>query len=268
MLIDLRNLKKRLDVEEEIDRTSSPETPVVTVGGEIDRTPQQRRVLAIALIGMAVATAAIFGFSIWRASRTTTTVSVTTPPATAIASEERTLTYWITVQKFRNNRAYEPPFTVPGEINFEADYQIRVHFSSPQAGYLYIVNEGPREASAPPQFVVLFPSSTANEGSPWVAANQTVQIPEESWFKFDNEQGTEKLWLVFSSDAVPELEAVKEFVSNRTQGLITDSAKSQSVQNFLTAHSVQKPTAETGDKQTTLKSPGKLLVYPVKLEHH
>ncbi|HEX6188337.1 MAG TPA: hypothetical protein VFZ40_09665 [Pyrinomonadaceae bacterium] len=49
---------------------------------------------------------------------------------------------------------------------------------SPQSGYLYIFNEGPPEGSAPVQFVVLFPSSTANEGSSRVAADQLVQIPD------------------------------------------------------------------------------------------
>ena len=34
------------------------------------------------------------------------------------------------------------PFPVAGEINFEADYRIRVHVRSPQPGYLYIFNEG------------------------------------------------------------------------------------------------------------------------------
>jgi len=262
MLIDLRNLKKRLDVEAEIDRTSSPETPRVTVID--DRAPQKRRVLMIALIGMAVATAAIFAFSIWRASRARTTPAVAPP----VATEERTLTYWITVQKFRNNKAYKDPFTLAGEINFEPDYQIRINVRSPQPGYLYVLNEGPPEGSAQPEFVVLFPSSTANEGSPLLAADQVVQIPQQTWFKFDKQQGTEKLWLVFSKDAVPELEAVKEFAGKRTAGLITDSARNTAVQNFLTTHSANKPEYEKGAKQTTLKTADKLLVYAVKLEHH
>ena len=136
--------------------------------------------LALALIGMALATAAIFAFSIWRSSRATTNSTVSNS-ASPDPSEERTLTYWITVQKFRNERPYQDPFTLPAEIIFEADYQIRVHVRSPQSGYLYILNEGPREASAPPEFVLLFPSSTANKGSPLVTAEQVVQIPGKSW---------------------------------------------------------------------------------------
>ena len=115
---------------------------------------------------------------------------------------------------------------------------------------------------------MLFPSPTANNGSPQITANQVVQIPEQFWIEFDQQQGTEKLWLVFSSDAITELEAVKEFVNQKNRGLITDRTKSQAVQNFFTTYSANKTTAEKGDTQTTLKSPGKVLVYAVKLEHH
>ena len=271
MLIDLRNLKKRLDVEAEIDRTSSTETPRVTVASDpqVDRrSQQQKRVLMVALIGMALATAAIFAFSIWRASRATTDLPVAPTPAAPVPVEVRTLTYWITVQKYRNGKRYQDPFTQPGEMIFEADYRIRVNVRSTQPGYLYVLNEGPPEASAQPEFVVLFPSSTANAGSPRVTSDQEVKIPEESWFKFDKQQGTEKLWLVFSKEAVPELEAVKEFASRRTRGLITDPARNGTVHNFLSAQATNKPTVEKDETKTTVKSNDNLLVHAVKLEHY
>ena len=268
MLIDLRNLKKRLDVDAEIDRTSSPDRPRPTITSEqVDRGPQKKRVLALALIGMALATAAIFAISMWRSSRARNDTPVMTAPTAPIPAEERTLTYWITVQKFRNNKPYQDQFTLPGEMNFEADYRIQVNVRSRQTGYLYIFNEGPTEESAPTEFVLLFPSSTANNGSSFLAADQVIQIPEKSWFRFDNQQGTEKLWLVFAANAIPELDALGG-ANPQTQGLIKDEAKNRTIQNFLTAHSPQKPNAEKGDKQTTVKSQGEVLVYPVKLEHH
>ena len=269
MLIDLRSLKKRLDVQAEIERTSSPTTPVVKVEtAETDGGSQKKRVLAIALVAMAVVTAAIFGINIWRSSRARTSASATTPAALPAPVTERILTYWITVQKYRNGRPFQAPFTQPGEMIFEADYRIRVNVRSPQSGYFYVFNEGPPEGEAPVEYVVLFPSSTANEGSSNVAADQVVQIPEKSWFKFDAQQGTEKLWLVFSDEAVPEFESLKEFVNERSRGLITDSTRNKAVQNFLTTNSVSKLAHEKDDKRTTLKIPGKLLVYAINLEHH
>lgn len=268
MLIDLRKLKKHIDAETEIHRTSPTDEPRPTVDEELVRGPKKKRVLALALIGMVLATAAIFAFSMWRASRAARTSPVATPPPVAVASDGRTLTYWITVQKYRDGKPYQAPFTLPSEVNFEADYQIRVHVRSPQSGYLYILNEGPQEGSAPPEFVLLFPSSTANKGSPVLAAEQMVQIPEKSWIVFDKQQGTEVLWFVFANEAVPELEAVREFASARTAGLITDRSRTSAIQIFISTHLANKPNAEKGDKQTTVKSTDKVLLYPLKLEHH
>ena len=265
MLIDLRSLKKRMDVEVEIQRTASYTTSIAANRTE-EVDPRKKRVLLFALLGMALVTAAIFGVSKWRASRARSSAPVTPPTATAPVSE-RTLTYWITVQKFRDKKPFQVPFTIPREMIFEEDYQIRLSFSSPQAGHLYILNEGPVATSAP-EFNVVFPSSTANNGSSLINAGQVTQIPEQSWLKFDAQQGTEKLWLIFSEDVVPELESLKEFASRQTQGLITDPAANKVVQDFLNTHSESKPVIEKGERLTTLKSPGKLLIHAIKLEHH
>ena len=99
-----------------------------------------------------------------------------------------------------------------------------------------------------------------------MAASQTLQIPEKSWFIFDPEQGVEKVWLVFSEEALPEFETIREFANRK--GLITDPARNEAVRNFINTYSAAKPAVEKGDKLTTLKIQGKLLVYPIRLEHH
>src|SRR5260370_41883638 len=102
-----------------------------------------------------------------------------------------------------------------------------------------------------------------------MAENQRVEIPQESWFTFDAEEGTEKLWLIFSANALPELEAVKQFANPKDQGLIRDAGLNARVQEFLRAHSGTKATIEKDDelKQTGLKIPGVVLVHAIKLEH-
>ena len=268
MLIDLRSLKKRMDLELEIQRTSSPTTMIDAVRTvELRRPGSKKKVLAVALIGMAIVTAAIFGINKWRASRARSNASVTSPAAAPAPASERTLTYWITVQKFRDKKPFQAPFTIPGEMIFEEDYQIRLSFSSPQAGHLYILNEGPVVTSAP-EFNVVFPSPTANKGSSLIAAGQVAQIPEQTWLRFDAQQGTEKLWLIFSEDEVTELESLKEFAGPATQGLVADPARNKVVQSFLDTHSETKPSVEKGERLTTLKTPGNLLVHAIKLEHH
>jgi len=257
MLTDLRRLKKRLEMDAELDQTAS-----LVVPAKKDLRRQKKQVAVVVAIEIAVALAAIFGVTLWKSSHKTTSPLVTTPEAPA----ERTLTYWITVQKFKNNNPYQDPFTLAGEINFEANYHIRVNVRSPQSGYLYILNEGP--ASGSPEYNVVFPTSTANNGASLVPAGETVVIPKTSWLRFDKQQGVEKLWLVFSEDVLTELEPVKQFASIETGGLITDPALNKSIKDLLDKHSSIKPEVEKGESLTTLKAGGKLLIYPIKLEHH
>jgi hypothetical protein len=133
---------------------------------------------------------------------------------------------------------------------------------------LYIFNEGPPNPSAKTEYVVVFPSVTANNNSPLINAGQEVQIPEKSWLEFDQQQGVEKLWLVFSREALPELEAARQAASPQSKNLITGAAQNKAVEDFLATDSVKKPEVEKGTTLTTVKAQGNLLVYAIKLEHH
>jgi hypothetical protein len=63
------------------------------------------------------------------------------------------------------------------------------------------------------------------------------------------------------------LEAVKQFANPKAKGLITDAAQNRAIQNFLNA-STSKPSVDKSETLTTLKTAGKQLIYPIKLEHH
>ena len=120
-----------------------------------------------------------------------------------------------------------------------------------------------------PEYTILFPSPSANNGSPRLAAGQQIRIPEPPhWFQFDKQQGVERVWLIFSEDAVPALESVKGFASKETRGVIADMTHNKQIQDFLTTNSATRPALEKGDSLTTLTMPGKLLLYAVRLEHH
>jgi serine/threonine protein kinase len=257
MLGDLRSFQKRVEMDAELKQTA----PLITRTHD-DLGRQQKRVVVFALLGMLLVTAAIFAVSIWRSLGSSPSPSVTTP---VVAPAERTLTYWITVQKFKDDNPYQDPFTLAGEINFEAGYRIRVNIRSPQQGYLYILNEGP--GSGAPEYNIVFPTPSANKGSSLLQASEMVQIPEKSWLKFDAQQGVEKLWLVFSENALPELDSLKQFASLETGGLITDPSRNKAIKAFLDTQA-SKPEVEKGETLTTVKAPGQILVYAIKLEHH
>ncbi|HEX2269960.1 MAG TPA: serine/threonine-protein kinase, partial [Pyrinomonadaceae bacterium] len=234
MLIDLRNLKKRLELDAEIQRSA----PFGQSGMAPIESPQSsaqgNRRLIVAMVAIVAVVAGVFAINGWRKVQNRMggpPVSTNVPAAPAPVA--RTLTYWITVQKFKDDRVFQEPFDLAGEINFEANYRIRLNVRSDQAGYFYVLNEGPAGDAEELQYVAVFPSPTANNGSEVLAASQSIRIPDQSWLRFDEEQGVEKLWLVFSEQPVPELDGIKAFASGRTRGLITDPAVNQTVKGFL-----------------------------------
>ena len=279
MLIDLRNLKKRLELDAEIERSSAfPHAPTSAIAAETVEQPRatqsdtraiSKRKLGLVLALLVAVVGGVFGVNAFRNMRSTPAVQpASNPTSLVLPAAEQRLTYWITVQKFRDEQPYQDPFYLRGEINFEANYRIRLNVRSDRPGYLYVMNEGPADTTKELQYVSLFPSETANSGSDVLTANQTVIIPEKTWFKFDEEQGVEKVWLVFSEHAIPELDGIKAFASARTGGLITNAPLNRAVNSFLISHAADKVMVERGEKHTLLKTAQNVLVYPIRLEHH
>jgi hypothetical protein len=213
------------------------------------------------------AAAAIIGTRAWRSSNPLTAGTTAPPP---VVVPERSLVYSILVQKYRNGRPFEAPFRLGGEINFEKDYRVRLNLSSPQDGHLYILNEGPAEQGRPSGYVMLFPSPTANDGQSLLGAGRQVQVPERSWLQFDAEQGTEKIWLVWSAESVPALEALKVYANPRDRGLVSDPGLNDAAGDFLLTHQTPRPAASRDEdkKEVVLKSNGAILAHLLRLEHH
>ncbi len=180
---------------------------------------------------------------------------------------ERHLSYWLTVQKMREGQPYQNEFDSSGQEIFENGWKFRLNVFSPQAGYLYLLNEGPSERGDT-TFNLLFPAPSANSGSPYVPANQKTQT---GWMVFDENQGTEKFWMVWSADAVSELEAVRQVVNEKDRGAINDRNQADAVQKFLMVHHSAAKAESNKDstkKQTNVKAGSNVLVDPIELEHH
>jgi len=285
LLIDLRSLKDELAFAQKLERsrpprtsagsTSAPaatpaptdQTTVVATAGDpsvVNTGNRKRPVVLLALVIGVLGALVIGGVVLWR--RGTSTPAISAPAKTA----KRELSYWITVQKYRDGKAYQEPFRLRDDINFEKDYRIRLSINSPQSGRLYLLNEGPTAADQAPTFNLMFPSETANNGSARVNENQQIQIPEQSWFQFDEQQGTEKIWIVWSEKDVPEMEAIKGFANSKDRGVITSPGLRTAVNQFLTAHSSGAPSVERDQdkKETVVRANSEILVHVIKLEHH
>jgi serine/threonine-protein kinase len=193
------------------------------------------------------------------------------PPPELPPMTER-LSYWVVVQKYRDGKPFEEPFRLAGEINFENDYHVRLHVTNRRPGFLYIINEGPNQTDGLPDYVLLFPSPTANQGSARLTADQQIAIPERGdGFVFDREQGAEKLWLVWSAAPAPEIENVKGVANPKDLGAITDPAQIRAVRDWLAKNDQPSNLAIEKDEQsnqTNIKGRGAMLVHRIKLEHH
>jgi len=181
-------------------------------------------------------------------------------------AREQSLVYSLTVQKMRDGKPFQGEFESSGQEIFENGWKFRMNLSSPNAGYLYLLNEGPANGDTV-TYNMLFPEAKTNNGSPRVTPDQKLQT---AWMRFDDHQGTEKFWLVFSGMPVKELEAVSDKVIDRDQGEVKDPAQARAVRDFLQTHSSPKPevTKDSAKKQTAVKGKGDVLVDNIELEHH
>jgi hypothetical protein len=215
------------------------------------------------LAGIGVLALAVVALAAWAIIRSRTNETKKPPPP---ATTERLLSYGLTVQKMRDGRAYQDPFESSGQEIFENGWKFRVHLTSPQTGYLYLLNEGP-SAKGATTYNLLFAASAANSNEPPVTANQKT---ETAWMVFDEHQGTEKFWIVWAAQPVPELEAVKRVINPKDKGEIGDADQGNAVKLLLEQHSSDKPEAQkdSTNKQTNLKGKGDVLVHLMELEHH
>ncbi len=179
-------------------------------------------------------------------------------PAAAPATPPIALSYWITVQKYRNGKPFEDPFRLAQQINFEKDYRLRLHFDSPRPGFLYLVSEGP--GGTPYNLIAATP----------IEGGQVTQVPRDSWLQFDDQKGSERVWIVWAGRKVPELESSIPFMNTTDRGTIRDAAISRGVSAFLTSHAASPPQIEKDDRtqQTRLRTGLDPLVYLLTLEHH
>jgi hypothetical protein len=182
----------------------------------------------------------------------------------------RALNYWIEVLKYRGGKPYGSPFRLGGEINFEHDYRVRLHLNSQQTGHLYIVNERPVTENGAPGYKLLFPDPTINDGEAIIQGAGEIQIPPQHWFAFDEEEGVEKIWLIYAAESVPEMEAVRGVVNEKDQGFIRDLRDALAIQKFINARSADKREAVKSEerRETSVTSAGDVLVHLIRLEHH
>jgi serine/threonine protein kinase len=268
LALDLESLRRELDAGGVATKPAATNTTARRT--QATAPAAGSRSTSALVLGVGLLLAAVVTVGTWAWLSPSPVPVVTTDALPAVVGPERSLIYSIVVQKYRDGRPFQEPFRLGGEINFEKDYRVRLNLGSPQDGHLYILNEGPTEAGRPSPYVILFPSPTANDGQSRLGAGRQVQVPERSWLQFDAERGTEKIWLVWSTESVPALEALKAYANPRDRGLVTDPGLNEAAREFLLTHQSPRPAASRDEnkKEVSLTSNGAILTHLLKLEHN
>ncbi len=212
------------------------------------------------------------GSIIWKRSTNSVVnepVGVIKPPASnpARTSEvaARKIEYYLMVQKYLpNGTKYQEPFKSTGRDTLTDGWQFTLNITSPQDGFLYLVNEGPLANTI--TYNLLYPSPKYSQGSARVDAGQKREIGP---YTLDPNQGKEKLWLVWSANEVAEFEAVKAVVNPKDRGVISDQHRVDAISKFLSSHSPKEPDEDI-DKANyvvQVRSSTNALVKLIELEH-
>jgi hypothetical protein len=124
-------------------------------------------------------------------------------------AEER-LAYWLTVKpRPLAGRPPVAPFILARERTFATGDQIYFEFQPAQNGWLYIINQAPILRDGAPVYVMLFPSPSANAGSPRVDPKSgPLRIPEQKAFEFQGQGGVERVWVIWSDRPLPAFDSL------------------------------------------------------------
>ena len=115
----------------------------------------------------------------------------------------------ITLLKRTNNQDVE----IDPSTEFHAGDKIRFSIQTNGPGYLYIVNQGSSGTWKP-----LFPSPEIADGDNHVDGWHAYTMPPKSALVFDEQTGTEKIFIVFSRDPEPEFENMIYSLPGATKG--------------------------------------------------
>jgi class 3 adenylate cyclase len=184
------------------------------------------------------------------------------------------ITYSLTVQKgSRDSKTNEfmplgDPIQSTGQEIFGNDWEFSVNITPAQSGSLYLVNEGPGVGGAT-VYNVLFPTKENNNYVAQIAANQTMRAKAY----FDEHPGTEKLWIIWTTDSLDKLDKIFEDAGNNNTAenmlVISDPAQIKTVRDLLAIYDSSKPDVvpDKTKKETTIKGSGAVLISLLELRH-
>lgn len=208
----------------------------------------------------------IAGSGIWLVFRPNSPAPVSAPASTSTpapmvpAASERQISYGLTITP-EGAQTYQ----ASGQEVFKRNDRFSFTFSSPQDGFIYLLNEE-NDKNGSQFYSMLFPIPSSNNGSAQLSGNQSITTGR---YTFDPGKSIENVILVWAARPVDELEAVKHLVNPQDKGEIKAPLQLAAVKKFLEQYqqSTTEATLNQSSRQTMVRGSGDILIHPFKLTH-
>lgn len=262
----------------EIPLQNSPEIPKSNTSLEIDTKastsfPKQLAIGAMILIILLVGSV----FVLPKIFKHQTLINNTNNTNnTNITKFENQLTYYLTVQRYRDGKPYKTPLRLDKEIIFQPFDRVKLFLTSEKTGHLYIFSESPLNTDNNAKnntnnsnwnWNILFPIVDNNVSK--ILANNELQIPDKNEFYFDEQSGLEKVWLIWSENSISELEKLTKWNNNKSKGEIQDKNDVVLLENFINNNKRELVVEQekTNKEYTVIRSNEKIIIYYIELRH-
>lgn len=112
---------------------------------------------------------------------------------------ERRLTYALYAQRYAGTLPVGVATPVELPRIFTADEHLRMEFSTPEEGYLYVVRESAPSLGGTPNYTVLFPAGGRTEQAAYLNSTRPIAVPPEGDFRLGQDEHPDRIWLVWSA---------------------------------------------------------------------
>ncbi len=182
------------------------------------------------------------------------------------------LRYYVEFARALKDEKFGPPIRFSGmAAQVDSGNGIKLVFTPGEPGYLYLLNQGSESTDDKPDINIFYPSPKMRGGSAHLEKEEQIRIPEldGKYLRFDAQKGTEKTWIVYSADKIPELENLKKYATDKDGGAVKDLAEARAVPELLRKYPAEEePKTDNVKKLTELRSKGKVLVHLIEWQHY
>jgi len=178
----------------------------------------------------------------------------------AMMAPERSLTYWLTVQRMYDGKPLGQPFQATGRDYFHTGDKFSLNITTAEPGALYLINQGHDERGAV-EWNILFPTKLNNSGVAKLSLQQTIKTGD---YRFVGSTGVETIWVIWTTQPNPLLDSVIRDALD--DGVIRTPASLEDFIQRNQSHSAEI-TYDEDASRALLKGRGEILLRRLDLSH-